>query len=130
MSISRCLFRIWMALTVVAVLAAGACFWLVLHLPAAQSVSQGNMYIPLFLVSIAAPIVIGPVLIVLGLVWGLLRWTATAAHHAAELAVFRFQPAPRSLTSGRRGLAVRDTMRRIEKSPTAQLSRWWQVPGA
>jgi hypothetical protein len=73
MSIIRSLFRLWMSLTVLAVAIDLACFWLVEHLPAARTASEGNIYLDVFLISVPAPVLLSPVLALTGLVWGLLR---------------------------------------------------------
>jgi hypothetical protein len=73
MSIVGCLVRAWMSLTILAVAINFASVWLVDHLPAARSVSEANIYLDVFMISAPAPIVLVPVLTVVGGLWGLLR---------------------------------------------------------
>lgn len=80
MSIARNLFRIWMMLTILALCVAGASYWLVQHLPAARSASDANIYIALFLASLAAPLALAIALTALGLMLGLLRWVWRMTH--------------------------------------------------
>ncbi len=86
MSIVRCLFRIWMALTVLAVAIDIACFWLASHLPAAQNAGQANIFLNTFLISAPAPVLIVPALAVVGLFWGLLRWLSRLVHRSQAFA--------------------------------------------
>jgi hypothetical protein len=85
MSIVGCLFRIWAGLTVLAVAIAAASYWLVDHLPAAQSAESANIYVNAFLITAPAPVLTVPALVAVGLVWGLLRWLSRRLHRSEIL---------------------------------------------
>ena len=93
MSVRKCLFRIWGAVTLVSILVDIACFWLVQHTPAAVPGSEGYNYITIFLVSAPLPFVLAPVLVCMGLLWGLLRslwramWPAAGSAHTRRALV-------------------------------------------
>jgi hypothetical protein len=74
MSVKKCLFRLWMKLTVLSVLVDIACFWLVDHTPAAVPGSDGPNYFVILLVSAPAPIVLAVVLTLVGLFCSLSGW--------------------------------------------------------
>jgi len=85
MSIVGCLFRLWATLTVLAIAIDIACFWLVEHIPAAQTASEATIYLSTFMVSAPAPFLLVPVLVVVGLLWGLLRSLWHLAHRPPSL---------------------------------------------
>jgi len=85
MSITGCLFRMWATLSVLAVALAIACFWLVEHLPAAQSANEATIYLTTFLISALAPMLLVPVLAMVGVTWAVLRALLRLAQRSRRL---------------------------------------------
>jgi hypothetical protein len=106
MSISKCLFRIWVKLSLVSLLVDVACYWLVEHTPAAVPGSKDPNYLMIFTASVPAPFILAIVLTLVGLSlklsWALLRWIWKTLQCNQRLVVRR--PSPTLAGTTRRGL--------------------------
>jgi hypothetical protein len=102
MSISKCLFLIWVKLSLLSILVDVASYWLVEHTPAAVPGSTNLNYLMIFTVSVPAPIVLAIVLtlvwLFLTLSWALLRWIWKMLHRKQRQVVRRPSPTLASTT--------------------------------
>ncbi len=74
MSVKKCLFRLWVKLSLLSILVDIACFWLVDHTPAAVPGSDSPNYFVILLVSAPAPLVLAVLLTLVGLFCSLSAW--------------------------------------------------------
>jgi hypothetical protein len=106
MSISKCLFLIWVKLSLLSLLVDVACYWLVEHTPAAVPGSRDPNYLMMFTASVPAPFVLAIVLTLVGLFlklsWALLRWISKTLRREQRQVVPR--PLPTLASTTRPGL--------------------------
>jgi hypothetical protein len=136
MSIAKCLFLIWVKLSLLSILVDIASYWLVVHTPAAVPGSTNPNYLMIFTASVPAPIVLA---VVLTLVWlflklsgALLGWLWKRLQRKPRQVVRRPSPALASTTrpgadlpnfSGRRNTNGAASITRSDTMIGAILSR-------